>query len=95
MKLEIERSGGFAGLTKKVTVDTKDLPNEMVVSIIKYLDSAKSKSPSPIMSKNKRIPDSYFYRISSKLGNKKEVEFNESELDDILKVFIDYVFKNY
>ena len=95
MKLEIERSGGFAGLTKKVTVDTEELPNEMALRIIKYLDGAKSKSPSPLMSKNKRIPDSYFYRISSKLGNKKEVEFNEFEVDDELKIFIDYVFKKY
>jgi Emfourin len=96
MKIEIERSGGFAGLTKTITVDTEDLPSEMADNIKKHLADTKSKSSSTVMSKKKRVADSYFYRISGQLGKKKqEIELNESDVDDELKFFIDYVFRNY
>ena len=96
MKIEIERSGGFAGLTKTITVDTEDLPSEMAGNIKKHLADTKSKSSSTVMSKKKRVADSYFYRISGQLGKKKqEIELNESDVDDELKFFIDYVFRNY
>lgn len=97
MKLEIERSGGFAGLTKKITVDTEDLPREIADNIKKHLDDSSLLKSSPLpMSKKKRFADSYFYRICGKLGKRQqEIKFNESEVNDELKFFIDYIFKNY
>lgn len=97
MRLEIERSGGFAGLTKKVTVDTEDLPGEIAKNIKKFLeDNISFKSSSPLLSKKKAVADSYVYKIIGKSPEKKqEIEFDESNINYELKRCINYVLKNY
>ena len=41
MKIEIERSGGFAGIIKKITMDTENLPKDMANDIEKNISKTK------------------------------------------------------
>ncbi len=41
MKIEIERSGGFAGIIKKITMDTENLPKDMAKDIEKNISKTK------------------------------------------------------
>lgn len=93
MKIQIERSGGFAGISKKITLDTDDLPE----SIAKDLDNCLFCTPVP-KSTNKsvknRSADFFSYKISARKGKQsRTIEFNEYERDEKLKSIVDYILK--
>lgn len=95
MKIEIERSGGFAGLIKTITVDTKNLPECMANNIEKHFSEIRLFNRASNTMKN-RIADCYFYKISTKVGNRKqEIKFDEFNADKELKKVVNYLFKNY
>lgn len=81
MKIELEKSGGFAGIIKKVEVDTDNLDELQRHRIKRLLEECTSYS-AKYKSKNKMIPkgsaDYTVYKISIIDGKKiVNVEFNE------------------
>jgi hypothetical protein len=93
MKLEIERSGGFAGLTKTITVDTNDLPRDMATKIEKYIVTKLIKGSSLPM-KKKEVADSFFYKISGHIGKEqKQLYFNDFDIDKEIRVVLNHLFK--
>lgn len=92
MKIEIERSGGFAGIIKKNTVDTEKLPKD-VANIEKLLTETKLINTRLNTVKSKTA-DCYYYKISILTGNKKqEIEFSEFDIDNKLRRMINNLFR--
>lgn len=93
MKIEIERSGGFTGIIKKITVDTENLPKDMANNIEKNL--SKTRLANRLMYTTKsRIPDCYYYKISTHQGkNKQKIEFSEFGIDKELRKMVNSLFK--
>jgi hypothetical protein len=91
MKIEIERSGGFAGIIKRVKIDTKTLPKDLASNVEKHLLENKVNDKPPQTMKSK-MADCYYYKISGSIGNsKKQIEFSEFGADKEIKRLIDYV----
>jgi hypothetical protein len=92
MKIEIERSGGFAGIIKRVKIDTKSLPPELASNLEKHLFENRVNDEHPQTMKSK-MADCYYYKISGAIGNnKKQIEFSEFGADVEIKRLVDYVF---
>ena len=92
MKIEIERSGGFAGFTRGIIVESKDLPR----SLAKLLEqSLANKKPSvPLTSNKNKSADCYHFKVSNCEGKKKiDIEFNELDLDKELRSLMNNLFK--
>ena len=94
MKIEIERSGGFSGINKKIKFDTNNLPEKMATD----LDNCIFSVPTPrsaYKSVKRTSADSFSYKISVRKGEKlRTIEFNELEGDDKLRTIIDYILKH-
>lgn len=95
MKIEIERSGGFAGIVRKITIDTENLPKDMIDIIEKNL--SKTKLTNRLSSDSKRrVPDCYYYKISTEERKSiHKIEFGEFDIDNELRRIINSLFKKY
>jgi hypothetical protein len=92
VRIKIERSGGFAGLSTKKELTQNNLPSN-VSNLIKSITQSK------INSTKKKIPrgaaDHYNYKITIQDGKKNHViECNQFSIDNKLKSLIAYVEKN-
>jgi len=91
MKIEIERSGGFAGMIKRVKIDTKTLPNDLASNLEHLFENKVNDKPPQTM--KSKMADCYYYKISGAIGNsKKQIEFSEFGADTEIKRLVDYVF---
>jgi hypothetical protein len=95
MMIQIERSGGFAGITKTIIVDTKKLPKDMANNIEKHLIQTKLSNGRSYSMKS-GMADCYFYKISTSVKNKKkEIEFREFGIDNEFRATINFLFRKY
>jgi hypothetical protein len=93
MKIQIERSGGFTGIIKKITVDTENLPKDIANNIEKNLSKTKLANRLTY-NKKSRVPDCYYYKISTHRGkNKQNIEFSEFDIDKELRTMVNSLFK--
>ena len=97
MKIEVERSGGFAGIRKVVTVDTDSLPKNVASIIEGYFSSPiHLKRMSKSSTTNNSRADYYCYRVSGLAEKKRQVfEVTEFDIDRELKFAVNYIFKRY
>jgi hypothetical protein len=95
MIIKIERSGGFAGITKTITVDTEKLPKDIANRIEKHM--TQTKLPSRLSRRMKTsMADCYYYKISTKpTAKKKEIEFGEFEVDKELRATVNFLFQKF
>jgi hypothetical protein len=63
LEIEIERSGGFAKIIKRVTIDTKKRPKDFTRNLEKHLLDAKREYRSSKTARSK-IADCFYYAIS-------------------------------
>jgi|SRR4026208_2052091 len=96
MKIEIEKSGGFAGIINKAKIDTEKLSVSEGEHLKKLLRKCDIQS---IHNKNKQIPrgsaDYAVYRISIINGkNVVHAEFNEFAINESLRTLINLVASN-
>jgi hypothetical protein len=105
MKIHLERSGGFAGMTSSTTVDTKALApndaNELQNLIHKsnlFEGSAKSAqqpNPSPKTKTKKGAADYFTYKITIRNGDKEQsMECNDVNMQADVKGLVDFVTKH-
>lgn len=96
MKIEVERSGGFAGISKRVSIDTRTLPRSLAIKLEKNL-MTNIESRNKINGKIKfNPPDCYTYKITGEVGSGKfEINFNEFDASNDLKSVVKYILKNY
>jgi hypothetical protein len=94
MKIQIERSGGFGGIIRKITVDTEELPKSLSNNLKNQLFRTKSYSNRFSSGKTKSA-DSYYYRITLYLGDEEEqIEFSEFDVDNKLRRMVNDLLNN-
>ena len=94
MIIELERSGGFTGIGKKCVVDTDVLPKDISYRIKTFF--SRSMISKATNEKKINVPDSFNYRFSVVgSGKKQEFVINELDIDNELKLALDFVFKHY
>ena len=89
MKIHLEQSGGFAGITKKHTIDVKNMTSEEQIQIQELVTSIKNKNLEKTIAKD-TIPDSFQYKIIvENEGGKYTINTNEFQMNSGLKELID------
>jgi len=96
MKINFERSGGFAGMLTTVSVDTSSLPSEQAAKLQNMVDDANFFSLSSAPPPPKRGPADYFnYKIMVETddGRKHTVECTDIAMKSSIKPLIDFLGK--
>ncbi len=94
MLILLERTGGFAGMRKEVTLDTETLPSEEARKLQEMVDTAgffnlPEKFPAP-----KRGADYFLYRLTvDSGGNKHTVEVSDPAVPATLRPLIQSLMK--
>ena len=85
MKIDFERTGGFAGMRMAILIDVDSLPDQEAQALRKLVKNADFFSFSDVSS-GKAVPDSFQYRISIEDNQQKRtVEVGEMSLPDGLR----------
>jgi hypothetical protein len=96
-KIYFERSGGFAGISSNITIDTHSLPSDEankiqgMINNAKFFDLKKSSSPPP-----KRAADYYKYKITIQTeeeGTQNTIETNDITMPSELRPLINHLVK--
>ena len=89
--ISFERSGGFAGMTSKVEVDSKDLSENEKKEVLTMIEKSGFFAFQPD-STSRSIPDQFQYTITIEQGGQKRtLELGESSVPDSLRPLIDYL----
>lgn len=108
MKIHLERSGGFAGLTNSATVDTqalapkdaKELQNLIQKSKLfersgKYTQQSDSQQTGRNAITKKGAADYFTYKITIQTGNEEQsMECNDVDIQADVKGLVDFVTKH-
>ena len=94
MRIRVERSGGFTGITLYNEMDSKDLPSALK-DIAKKIMNNQKMSSMPTKSTPVGAADYYIYRISFQDGvNRKVIGCNQYDIQDDIKSLVKYIEKN-
>jgi len=96
LKIFFEQSGGIAGLSRKITLDTNSLPTSEVQEIESIVGSSKFyELPSTILQpKSNNVADYFKYKITLEPdngNNKHTVETTDITMPSGLSPFITYL----
>ena len=78
MRIEVQRTGGFAGMHIDARIDTEKLPEEQAIELESLIDAAGFFELPATMNESHRGTDRFTYRISVETEGKK----NTIETDD-------------
>lgn len=97
MMIKIERSGGVAGISKTITVDTEKLPEDLANKIEKHMTKTQTKLSNRLSHRMKTgMADCYHYKISTKAtAEENEIEFGEFEVDKELRATVNFLFQKF
>jgi hypothetical protein len=92
MQVSLERTGGFTGISKKISVDTNTLPVQVVEELSQLLEAADFfQLPEQIMSDNSQC-DRFQYRLTVEdHGQQHSVIASEAALTNTLRTLIEYL----
>lgn len=92
MRISFERSGGFAGITMKMTVDEKDLAPDEAQRIRQLVEEADVFNlPKKIVARSPR-PDRFQYELSlEESGLKHTVTMSEEVLPEKIRPLIEWL----
>jgi Emfourin len=94
VRIKVERSGGFTGISVTSEMDGKDLPSDLMTTAKNIVARQKSSSL-PMKSTPKGAADHYTYKISIiNGGSRRVIECNQYNIQDDLKSLVKYVEKN-
>ena len=94
MRIRVERSGGFTGITISNEMDSKDLPSTLK-DIAKKIMNNQRVSSIPTKSTPIGAADHYSFKITFQDGvNRKVIECNQFDIQDDIKLLLRYVEKN-
>jgi hypothetical protein len=96
MKIRLERSGGFAGMTRTFEVDTDALPEEQRELVTGLVHNANFFAlPSSLASADTGGADQFSYRISIESdGGTHTIEMSEASVPNSLTPLIDWINQN-
>jgi emfourin len=91
VRIRVERSGGFGGISFSHVMEAKDLPSYLVQTARNMIKD-KNISSLPLKSWPRGAADHYTYKISIQDGtNLKVIECNQFNIKDDLKSLIIYI----
>lgn len=92
MLVSLERTGGFTGISQKITVDTNNLPLQVTEELSQLLEGADFfHLPEQIMSGNSQC-DRFQYRLTvADHGQQHSVIVSEAALTNALRTLIEYL----
>jgi hypothetical protein len=94
MRISLERTGGFAGMTKSTTVDTDTLPENEASQLPQLLEEADLYNLPPQISSRSLQSDRFQYKLTVEdHGQKHTVTVSEAALPGQLKPLIEWVNK--
>lgn len=86
MRIEMERTGGFAGMRVQTTIDTETLPPEQASELESLVETASFFEMPTGASTPPRGADSFYYRISIEAeGRKHTVETSDEVAPETLR----------
>ncbi|PMB40712.1 hypothetical protein CEN40_21600 [Fischerella thermalis CCMEE 5205] len=92
MRISLQRTGGFAGISKKVIVDTAKLPPEETQQLSQLLEAANFYSLPPKINAPANQPDRFQYTIIVEENNQQHtLTVGEAALSETLKSLIEWV----
>ncbi len=92
MRISFERSGGFAGITTKTTVDEKDLTADEAQKLRQLVEQADVFNLSKKVMPRSPRPDRFQYELSlEESGRKHTVTMSEEVLPAKLKPLIEWL----
>lgn len=87
-----ERSGGFAGISTSVEIDSKILSTEEVEKLRQLIDQSGFIEYHKSDSTPGNMPDQFQYKITIEYqGEKQTVEFGESAVPDSFRPLVNYL----
>ncbi|MEA5564769.1 protealysin inhibitor emfourin [Anabaena sp. UHCC 0399] len=92
MQVSLERTGGFTGISKKISVDTNTLPLQVAEELSQLVEAADFfQLPEQIMSDNSQC-DRFHYKLTVEdHGQQHSVITSEPALTNTLKTLIEYL----
>ena len=94
LKIKVERSGGFAGISSSTEMDVDKLPASIEGTVRELLDERKLSSMKD-PGRRKGAADYLNYKITIQNGNKNHViDCSELAMDDNIKSLVSYLQKN-
>ena len=95
MKIHLERSGGFAGMTNSTTVDTQALAPNDAKELQNLIQKSKLFERSGKSESKKGAADYFTYKITIQNGNKEQsMECNDVDIQADVKGLVDFVTKH-
>lgn len=100
MKIQVERSGGFAGIGSSTTVDTQSLSPNEANEIQKLIQNSHffeipSKSPQYSSKTKKGAADYFTYKITIQNDEREHsVQFNDINMQPKIKPLLDFLMKH-
>ena len=90
MRIQFERSGGFAGIRLTTSVDSAALPDDDARRLREMVDGAGFFELPPVI--GKPAPDRFQYRLTVEDGKRRHtVEVNEAAVPPSLRPLIDWL----
>lgn len=92
MLVSLERTGGFTGISQKISVDSNNLPLQVAEELLQLLEGADFfQLPEQIMSDNYQC-DRFQYRLTVKdHGRQHSIIVSEAALTNALRTLIEYL----
>lgn len=92
LKIKLERSGGFAGMTMRFSLEDRDLPEEEAQRLRQMLQQARFFELPPSLRATSPQPDRFTYRLTVSSDEKEHtVELSESAIPHELRPLLDYL----
>jgi hypothetical protein len=94
VRIKVERTGGFAGISKYSEIDSKNLPSSIKTDLINLVNENK-KIPNSVKLVPKGAADHFTYRITINDGSKQRVIVcDQYTINTSLRSLVTYVEKH-
>jgi hypothetical protein len=92
MQISLERTGGFAGLSRTTTVDTANISEEKAKQLPQILETADFFNLPTYIAGNTSQPDRFYYRFTiENNGQSHTVSVGEAAINGSLKSLLEWI----
>ena len=90
MRIDFQRSGGFAGLKLRLSLDVNTLPDEQAKAIRRMIDEANFLTIDEVLPGAPNVRDEYQYQITVITENiQHSIQAAESSMPESLRPFVE------
>jgi hypothetical protein len=96
IRIELERSGGFAGISRRASVDTSKLPPEEAARIAELVRRVDFGALSAVATGPPRAPDRFQYDLDIRQGGQHHrLTFGERAVTPELRPLLDHLLEHH